>query len=184
MARSSTTSSRMERNGVSDTSRKENRSRIPVPSILKSLGPLEKLSSRDLSDSTATALTVASNFSEYDEEQDVFVGEVPGAHGDLPIQWGRENFSSHPVIEEGEYEYGTYDDDYLVPLSDAPTRNLLLDETRTNPKRREMLMDDFERKIREELLNVDDRSCADSTTDEESGEEDYEYLRSSSPHSF
>jgi hypothetical protein len=150
----------MEISGAIDISKptagKVIRSRLPpLPSFLKSLRPLKQLSSRDLSD--ATVSTVDSDFSKYKEEyQDIFPGEVQGAH--ISDQWDCED----------------------VPLSDVPTRNRLLDETRTSPRRREMLMDDmddFERKILEDRLNVDDRSCADSTTDEEYGEEDYEVPR-------
>jgi hypothetical protein len=183
-------SSRMENSGAIDnnvskpTAGKMIRSRRLLPpsllSFLKSLRPLKKLSSRDLSD--ATASTVASDFSNYKEEyQGIFPGEVQGAHVVVSDQWDCcehqdccSSSSSH-----GEYDTTSDHDDYRVPLSDAPTRNRLLDETRTSPKRREMLMDDFnffERKILEERLNVDDRSaCADSTTDEEYGEEGYGY---------
>jgi hypothetical protein len=172
----STISSRMENSGAIDISKpttagKEIRPCLPpLASSLTSLGPVtvKNLSSRDLSDVMTS--TVASDFSEYEEEdQDIFPGQVQGAHT-ISDQWDCEDCCSSSY---GEYD--TSDDDYFIFLSDAPTRNSLLDETRTSPKRREMLIDDFERKILERRLNVlDDRLCAESTTDEEYGEEDYE----------
>jgi hypothetical protein len=185
----STTSSRMENSSVIDISKptgKESPSRLRrLPRFfLKSLGPLKTPSSRQLSDTTAS--TVASDLSEYEEvNHDIVPGEVLGAH--ISDEWDCEDFSSHHVMVE-EQEYDTDDDEYLIPLSDAPTRNRLFDETRTSPKRREILMDDFEQKIRREILmddferkiwkerfvSVCDGSHADSTTDEGCEEQDYD----------
>jgi hypothetical protein len=83
-------------------------------------------------------------------------------------------------IDEDDTQDAENDDEYIVPLSDSSTtRTRLIDEARSCPKRREMLMDDFEQKRWEECGRVgrgraNRRPLLRSLNEEEQVEEEYE----------
>jgi hypothetical protein len=125
-------------------------------SFLKSLGPaLKKLPSRDLSNSSAS--TVATDFfdNEDDYQYDISLQEAgsTSAHDIGDHDWELGTISrvhEHQIDEDGTQD-AEDDDEYIVSLSDSSTtRTRLIDEARSCPKRREMLMDDFHRTLWEE----------------------------------
>jgi hypothetical protein len=125
---------------------------MPLPSVFKSLGPLNKQPTRNISDSTAST-AVATDFSENEEDYQNDISPLEAADDwDLDI-------SLHEQIEDEEYDTED-EDEYTIPLNDSSTtRPRLVDGARSCPKRREMLMDNYEQTMLQELYIVGRRSA-------------------------
>mmetsp|Transcript_11886 Transcript_11886/g.18737 ORF Transcript_11886/g.18737 Transcript_11886/m.18737 type:complete len:250 (+) Transcript_11886:31-780(+) len=144
---------------------------MKLPGFFKSLGPLKKQSTRSLSDSTAS--TVATDFSDNEEDYQ---------HDISPLDLDDDDFDLDVSLHEQQIEdedYGT-EDEYTIALSDGSNeRPRLLDEARNSPRRKEMLMDDFEQAMLQELDIVGrqqrrERRCARRNETERFVQQDYE----------